>query len=202
MNSIIPSDYSDDTEYYLNFGDSIDYSNLIDLSSLHFSCDDYTGYRYILKFDDSYEFSNFIYTPSIDGVYVYIPEFKSYQYISKKKCENLFSAKSVEISYTKHNYFREPAEYETFYCESLLDILKYSIFIPIDIYFRKLFKECDPRYESIQIKVEKRNYSTSVLLSYDEIGLNKEYSKTNINSVMNNFNFLKLINNVISLKPY
>jgi hypothetical protein len=224
------SDERDRVLYSIGFGDSVDDNHpMFDLSQLDFSYlykeYPFYKYKYILKYSNNvFEFCNEIYNTDFEGIFVYIPNFRCWQYMSKKKYKNLMKVKSVDINYATTDSprcFSDVRHHQEYNIDTFNELLTYGIYIPLDMYFSKVFEDSaaclsigEKRYDALEISVKGREYQISVLLTHDELGitqrLNNEDIKTNtyddINLTnyiryMDKFCLIKLINKIILLKP-
>ncbi len=184
--------------YYFNFGSNIDYADIMDNELLDFSIE--SKFKYILVYDNNYLYSNTLpILLNFDGVYVYIPEFNCYQYLSTDILMGLSdNVDSIEIEYRKKNIYGK-STIESYLCESLYEVLKYSIYIPINVFFKKIFELIDKNRDMIYISINKLNENISLELSLSEIGIINNPSGLVITKT---FDLLYLINSIIRLQPY
>ena len=224
------NEYSNDISYMIGFGDSIEDDNCpFILSKLDFGYSDnsypFHKYKYILKYpNDEFEFCNEIYNDDFEGVFIHISNFNCWQYLSKKKYKTLKQAKRIDIAYAttdSPSCFSNVGYHQEYNIDTFIDLIMYGIYIPIDIYLSKVFENSiinntlKNRYDAIEIRIEGREYKTSVLLTHSELGINQtfgtiknvncnpfeENSLRNCVRYMDKFCLLKLINKIILLKP-
>lgn len=202
MNSMSDSDI----EYDLQIGKEIDIP-IVDLSELKFSSN--VEYKYISRFKDgTYRFSNSIDTYDFEGIFINIPEFNCWQYLSKKKFDIVNYPENIEIKYAitdSPRCFSRVSYFHSYSFDNIESLLIHCISIPIDIYFRKYFEDSNyslssKTYDALEIIIDGDKYSTSVLLTHEELGIDS-FNNRNI-IFMDKFCLLKLINNIICLKPY
>ena len=201
-----------DIRHYLTFGDTID--NDISESIFNVVKPNKKNWKYILRLkNNEYVFCQSIYTDDFEGVFIYVDNFNCWQYLSKKKYYNMLSLMSVKISYSivdSDVCFTKVRHRQKYWADTLQDTLMYAIYIPIDIYFDKIFlpRFSNPSfgvYDALQLSVNCKDHSTSIILTHDELNINKSiygvsYSTTCLR-FMDQFCLLKLINNLISIKP-
>ena len=210
MNDISHKMLDSDIRHYLTLGKSIDEDIGDSVFNFVKSCKN----RYIMKFkNDKYRFCDNVYTDDFEGIFIYIEEYNCWQYLSRQKYLNLFDITSVTLSYSivdTPNCFSDVKYLQQYYAEDISEILKYLIYIPVDIYFNKIFSDItvnplEKAYDSLAISVNSNRYTTSIVLTYDELNINKaiygvRHSESSL-IFMEKFCLLKLINNLISLKP-
>lgn len=221
------SEREDNLTYEFEFGDIAEEDECpFELSKLDFDVHDedspFCRYKYILKYPDGkYEFSNEIYNDEFEGIFVYLSNFNCWQYLSKKKYCNLKRAKEVDIRYATTDNprcFSDVRYYQEYNIDTFIDLILYGIYIPLNIYFDKLFNDdqkTDNRYDAIEINIEGREYRTSVLLTHAELGIDKFFSSGENKKrdpfehnrfekcirFIDKFCLLTLINKIILLKP-
>jgi len=203
-----------DIQYDLQIGKYLDLPT-INLSKLDFSPDEDINYKYIFRFNDnSCRFSNELSEYSIDnenliGIFIYLKEFNCWQYLSKKRFKTLNYPNSIEIKYAitdSPRCFSKIGYHNLYSISDFYNLLLYSIYLPVDIYFKKEFEDLQYKisnkiYDALEISVSFENYTTTVLLTHDELGIDNITQNTGI-LCMDKFWLLKLINNIICLKPY
>ena len=219
------SDEREGINYDLSFEVDDGYC-IYDLEKINFDYSDkidsipFNNYKYILKYGNGdYEFCNTIYNDNFEGIFVKIPLFNCWQYLSKKKYMNLKKVRKVDIIYATTNSprcFSEVGYHQEYNMDNVMDILLYSIYIPMDIYFSKIFQDTTSNfdnkiYDAIEISIKGREYQTTLLLTHDELGIDKIFGTKNDDSTISNtsnyikymdrFCLLKLINKIILLKP-
>ena len=212
----------------MTVNDSVEYTfsmqnNLFDISEIDFNVN--KSYRYIIIYEDGYTLRKYVFSNKIPNDYfsailINIPETNCWQYLSRRKFEILTSISGLEIRYAVTDSPRcfSSIGYHQEYCvENIDDLVKLGIYIPMDIYFNKVFDEYEPNrklktgYDALDIYVKHHNYNCSVLLTHKELGI--EYTgenhiwyndKTEADRIqyIEDFQLLKLIINIISLKPY
>lgn len=222
------NEFNNDIKYMIGFGNTIEDDNCpFSLSKLDFN---YSGniypfhkYKYILRYsNDEFEFCNEIYNDEFEGIFIYIPNFKCWQYLSKKKYKTLKQVKRIDIAYATTDSprcFSNVGYHQEYNIDNFIDLLTHGIYIPIEIYLNKVFENCindfNNRYDAIEIRVEGREYQTSVLLTHSELGINQTFGtvkntnhspfeENNLRNTvryMDKFCLLKLINKIILLKP-
>ena len=212
MNTIADTDI----EYDLQIGKVLDNPD-IDFGKLCFTPE--CNFKYIICYEYSYEFTNSLNEIDLEsndkvvmGIFIQIPEFNCWQYLSVKKFKTFNKPNNIEVKYATTDSPRcfSRAAYSNLYSLTSIDnIIRYSIYIPVDIYFRKEFEDSNgsisnKTYDAIEIVCERENYTTSVLLTHDELGIDSIRANLANNKIlyMQKFWLLKLINNVIRLKPY
>ena len=196
----------------MTVNDSVEYTfslrnNLYDINDIDFRTS--IMYKYIVIYNDRYEFSNNIPKESFDGILINIPETKCWQYLDRVDFYDLVSILGIEIRYAvtdSPRCFSSIGYYQEYCADNINDLVKLGIYIPMDIYFSKVFEVDEPirknrdGYDALDIYVKHHNYNCSVILTYRELGI--DYSADNETGYDDNFQLLKLIINIISLKPY
>ena len=220
MNIMSETKYDIDIFHQLNIGTNIDDMRVMNALEISPDVDETAYSKYIMVFDKGKcKYCNSIYTDSFKGVFVRLEEFNCWQYLTNEQYFNLIKAKSVSIHYAitdKPTAFSKVIYNQEYFSDTLLQILKQSIYIPCDIYLYRIFdtdksKEVlslpyfQKTYNALEISVSKKGYTTSIVLTYNELGISdKLYSNDYNGSILyvDKFCLLELINNLIHLKPY
>lgn len=192
MNTISEMELDTDVSYQLD-------SDIFRYSIIDF-CHN-VKFKYIIWLkNDKYVFANDIVCEKYNGIFVYIPEFQCWQYVSKKKWQTLSKISSIELHeaiITSHLSCSEVTYQQEYYASNLLELIKYSIYIIVDLKIREMFNN-SPEYfylerdqkAALEVKITVEDQVGSALFTFEEL-----------HSTFKKFSILKLINNLICLKP-
>ena len=209
MNIITENELEQDTSYELKLSISNE-DEIVEDIELSLSSNNemnIDAYKYMLIFsNNSYQLCNEINTKNFEYLMIRIPEFNCWYKLSKKKYFSLINVDNVNISYvlTDSDFcFSENIYTYGFNISSSEELLKYCIFISLDIYFKIIFKDLEITSfdeimsEALAFTIEMKDCTLSLTLSYKEMGIYLE-NKEMLNK---EFSLVKLINKIIRLKP-
>ena len=192
MNTISAMELDSDISYQID-------TDICDISSIDFKCD--IKYKYIVLYaNDTYEFANSFYWDKCKGVFVYIPEFNCWQYVSKKKWNNLNHSTGIELReaiVTSHLSCSEITHQQEYYASNIFDLIKYSIYIIVDLRMREIFMN-SPEYFYLE---REQKAALDVTISIGDEKITALFTFEELYSHIHKFSILKLINNLICLKP-